>query len=159
MHEESLTSDAAARAGSSRVPAQADINVAPAFDAKAASAELLELAAVERVICVDDWYAEKEDDGENVLAALAEGALLPSDWEQIAKVIPGVALLRDPSAPLELLQDEVRDRWVSLDEGGREAIRQIVDDRLGPEGLGFPGKRTNRPLPAYVISSLAPGSF
>ncbi|MFF4663009.1 hypothetical protein [Streptomyces sp. NPDC001282] len=154
MHEESVTSDAATRAGSTRVPAQADINVPPAFDAKAASAELLELAAVERVICVDDWYAAKEDDGENVLAALAEGALLASDWEEIAKVIPGVALLKDPSAPLELLLDEVRDRWASLDERGRESIRQIVDDRLGPEGVGLPGEE-DEPAAACLRELLA----
>ncbi|MFE7076824.1 hypothetical protein ACFU96_42705 [Streptomyces sp. NPDC057620] len=120
------------------MPTQADTEDGSPFDAKAASEELLKLAEVERVICVDDWYAEKEDDGEGVFGALADGALLPADLEAIAEVIPGAVLLRDPSAPVELVVDEVRGSWESLDENKRKAIRHVVDGRLGPEGVGSP---------------------
>lgn len=141
MHEKSAEKDSeTARGGLPRVPAQADAEEGFSFDAKAASEELLELAEVERVICVDDWYAEKEDDGEGIFGALADGVLTPADLEAIAEVIPGATLLRDPSAPVELVVDEVRGSWESLDENKRKAIRHVVDGRLGPEGVGAPGE-------------------
>ncbi|MEU2446447.1 hypothetical protein ABZ588_23385 [Streptomyces althioticus] len=155
MHEESAANDdAAARGGLSRIPAQADMDAGSTFDAKVASHQLLELAAVERVICVDDWYAEKDDDGEGVLAALAEGALLAADREKIADIVPEVTLLRDTSAPLELVLDEMRDAWLSLDFSKRKAIRQIADDRLGSEGVGLPGEE-DEPAAACLRGLLA----
>ncbi|MFE7482226.1 hypothetical protein [Streptomyces sp. NPDC057552] len=155
MHEESAAKDvAAARGGLSHIPAQVDVEAGSVFDAKAASHQLLELAAVERVICVDDWYAEKEDNGEGVLTALAEGSLLASDREKIAEIIPDVALLSDPAAPMELVLDEVRDAWASLESSKRDAVRQIVDDRLGPEGIGSPGEE-DEPAAACLRGLLA----
>lgn len=156
MHEESAD-DAAAHGGAPRIPAQADKQAGCTFDAKAASQELLELAQVERVICVDDWYAEKEDNGEAVLAALADEALFPADLEAIADVIPELVLLRDQSAPAELLVDEVRGVWASLDENKRKAIHHVVDGRLGPDGVGAPGEE-DEPAAACLRELLADSS-
>ncbi|WP_159107562.1 hypothetical protein [Streptomyces rubrogriseus] len=156
MHEESAD-DAVAHGGEPWIPAQADKQAGSTFDAKAASQELMELAQVERVICVDDWYAEKEDTGEAVLAALADGALFPADLEAIADVIPEVALLRDPSTPAELLVDEVRGVWASLDENKRKKIHHVVDSRLGPDGVGAPGEE-DEPAAACLRELLAESS-
>ncbi|MFC9640651.1 hypothetical protein ACFTZF_19130 [Streptomyces mirabilis] len=154
-HEEGAAKDdSAAHGGLHRIPAQADVVAGSAFDAKVASQELLELAEVGRVICVDDWYAEKEDRGESVFAALTEGVLLPADLEKIAELIPGSALLRDPSAPSELVIDEVRVAWPSLDEDKRRAIHHVVDGRLGPEGVGTPGEE-DEPAAACLRELLA----
>ncbi|MGW1022863.1 hypothetical protein ACWD4J_03965 [Streptomyces sp. NPDC002577] len=122
------------------IPAQPVEEAGASFNAKAASQELLSLAQVERVICVDDWYAEREDDGEGVLAALADGLLLPADLEQIAETVPGLELLRDPSVPAELVVDEVRGVWASLDASKREAVRNVVDGRLGPDSPEISGE-------------------
>ncbi|WP_159054597.1 hypothetical protein [Streptomyces dysideae] len=155
MHEEGTAKDdAAAREGIPRVPAQADVNGGASFDAKAASQQLLELARVERVICVDDWYAQKEDGGEGILAALTEGALLSEDLDKIASFIPGATLLTDPSAPIELVVDEVRGVWPSLEEDQRTAIQRLVDERLGPEGVGFPTEE-DEPAAACLRELLA----
>jgi hypothetical protein len=156
MHEESAD-DAAARSGAPQIPAQTGKEAGSTFDAKAASQELLEIAQVERVICVDDWYAEKEDNGEAVLAALAGNALLPADLMAIADVVPEATLLRDPSTPAELLVDEVQGVWASLDDDRRKAIHHVVDSRLGPDGVGAPGEE-DEPAAACLRALLADAS-
>ncbi|WP_406074763.1 hypothetical protein [Streptomyces virginiae] len=154
-HEESAEQNAvAAGKATSRIPAQVDKELDSPFDAKAASQELLTLAEVERVICVDDWYAERVDNGEGVLSALADGSLLPADLEKIAQVAPGLTLLRDSSAPVELVLDEFSNAWASLGETERKSINDVVDSRLGPVGLGSPGEE-DEPAAACLRELLA----
>ena len=67
------------------------------------------------MICVDDWYAEREDDGTSVFAALADGLLQQSDLAAIASVSPILELLHDPAVSPALAVDEVQKAWGSLD--------------------------------------------
>jgi hypothetical protein len=155
MHEEGTDeNDATVRRGFPRVPAQVDVTAGSVFNAKAASEQLLELADVERVICVDDWYAQQDDEGGVVLAALTEGSMLPEDLQEIADLIPEVTLLRDSSAPVELVADEVRGVWATLGEDKRTAIRSLVVDRLGTEGISLPGEE-DEPAAACLRELLA----
>lgn len=128
-----------AGSGMPAIPLQPGQQPAPSFDAKAASQELLNLAQVDRIVCVDDWYAERNDDGDDVIAAVAEGLLEPADLQSIADIAQSLDIVRDPSIPAELAADEVRDAWGELSEPQRTEVRAVVDGRLGPSSLGDSG--------------------
>lgn len=129
-----------AGSGMSAIPAQPNQQPAPGFDAKAASQELLDLAQVDRIVCVDDWYAERDDDGDDVVAAVAGGLLDPTDLQAIADTASSLDIVRDPSIPAELAADEIRNAWGELSEPQRNQIRAAVDGRLGPGSLGVLGE-------------------
>ncbi|MFF3361781.1 hypothetical protein [Streptomyces misionensis] len=127
-----------AGSGISAIPLQPSQQPAPSFDAKAASQELLKLAQVDRIVSVDDWYAERDDDGDDVVSAVAGELLEAADLQSIAEIAPSLETLRDPSTPAELAADEVRNAWGELSEPQRTAVRAVVDGRLGPSSLGEP---------------------
>ncbi|MFD7373733.1 hypothetical protein [Streptomyces mirabilis] len=136
------------------IPAQPSPSVVVPFDAKAASQELLTLARVDRIICVDDWYAEREDDGEDVFAALADGLFPMADLEKIAETIPSLEVDGDSSTPPELVADEVRKVWGNLNEVERAQIRSTVDGGFDSDPLE-PSPEEDEPAAANLRELLA----
>ncbi|BBC32980.1 hypothetical protein SGFS_042740 [Streptomyces graminofaciens] len=136
------------------IPAQPSPTVVVPFDAKAASQELLTLARVDRIICVDDWYAEREDDGEDVFAALVDGLLRMADLQKIAKTIPSLEVDEDSSTPLELVADEVRKVWGNLNQVERAQIRSAVAGGFDSDPLE-PSPEEDEPAAANLRELLA----
>ncbi|MFG2614579.1 hypothetical protein [Streptomyces anulatus] len=122
-------------ANTSAIPAQPNPTVVVPFDAKLASQELLTLAQVDRIISVDDWYAERQDDGEDVFAALASGLLQMADLQKVAETIPSLEVDEDPATPPELVADDVKRVWGALNEAERAQIRSAVDKGFDSDPL------------------------
>ncbi|MGW3105989.1 hypothetical protein [Streptomyces sp. NPDC001100] len=103
--------------------------------AKRAAQELIALANIQRVICVDDYYSVTTDDVFQVAAAIESSSLEAETLASIASSHPSLAPISD-GLPSDLAAELVRSVWDSLDVDARAEISALVAQQLGNDDEG-----------------------
>ncbi|MFJ5216958.1 hypothetical protein ACIP98_19825 [Streptomyces sp. NPDC088354] len=104
-------------------------------EAKKAAQELIALANIQRIVCVDDYYSITTDDVFEVVAAIERESLDREILLTMATSHPDLAELSEEDLPADLAAEIVRGAWETLDVDARSEISTLVRNHLGPQAI------------------------